>query len=373
MISDGIPLIDHHCHGLVEADLSAEEFRALGTESEWPSPPGLDPLDSPFGLGIRSRCAPLLDLPPHTGIDDYVERRRELGVAEVTRRLMAATGTGRLLVDTGFLASPVSSPERMTAATGIPAHTIARLERIAESIAPETTAATFGADFRSALAAAAETAVGFKSIMAYRTGFTLPSRPYSEQEVRAAAGAWLRSCEASGVYRVDDPVLLAHLVWEAVPYRKPIQLHVGFGDTDVHLHRADPSLLSGFLSATRESGADFMLLHCYPFVREAGSLAHVFPHVYLDVGLVSHYTGPSAVATVRESLEIAPFHKVLYSSDAYGLAEHYLVSATSWRRAVGTIFDEWMRDDWLSAGEAESIVRRLAADNALRVYRLGQS
>jgi uncharacterized protein len=372
MISDGIALLDHHCHGLVDADLSPEDFRALGTESEWPSRPDVETLDSPFGLGIRSRCAPLLDLEPHGSVDAYIERRRELGAAEVNRRLMGATNTGMLLVDTGFTASPVLSPERMADATGIPARTIARLERIAEGIAPGTSAQTFSAEFRSALAVAAESAVGFKSIMAYRSGFTIPPRPPSEQEVLAAAGAWLRSCDASGVYRLDDPVLLGHLVWEAVPYGKPIQLHVGFGDTDVHLHRADPSLLSGFLSATRESGTDFMLLHCYPFIREAGSLAHVFPHVYLDVGLVSHYTGPSAVTTVRESLEVAPFHKVLYSSDAYGLAEHYLVSATSWRRAVDTILTEWMRDDWLSGADAATIVGQLAWGNAQRVYRLDE-
>lgn len=370
MIAQSTPLIDHHCHGLVDADLSSEEFRALGTESEWPSPSGADPLDSPFGVAVRARCAPMLDLPAHSSIDAYIERRRELGPAEVNRRLLAGTNTEMLLIDTGFLASPILSPDAMTTATGIPARTIARLEQIAEGVAPGTTAGGFAGAVREAIAAAAETSVGFKSIMAYRSGFAVPSKPYSDEEVTRAAGAWLRSCESAGTYRLDHPVLLAQLLWEAVQHRKPIQLHVGFGDTDVQLHRADPSLLSDLLSATRTSGADFMLLHCYPFIRQAGSLAHVFPHVYLDVGLVSHYTGPSALTTVRESLELAPFHKVLYSSDAYGLAEHYLVSALSWRSAVGRIVDEWMADDWLSADTADDIVRRIASGNARRVYRL---
>ena len=52
-----------------------------------------------------------------------------------------------------------------------------------------------------------------------------------------------------------------------------------------------------------------MLLHCYPFHREAGYLAQVFPHVYFDVGLAVNYTGRAAGAVLAESLELAPFGK----------------------------------------------------------------
>ena len=68
-----------------------------------------------------------------------------------------------------------------------------------------------------------------------------------------------------------------------------------------------------------------LLLHCYPYHRQAGYLAQVFPHVYFDVGLAVNHTGLSSPAVVAESLELAPFAKILFSSDAYGPAElHYL-------------------------------------------------
>ncbi len=68
-----------------------------------------------------------------------------------------------------------------------------------------------------------------------------------------------------------------------------------------------------------------MLLHCYPYHRQAACLANVFPHVYLDVGEALNHVGASSAAVLAEALEVAPFHKQLYSSDAYGLAElHYL-------------------------------------------------
>lgn len=147
-------------------------------------------------------------------------------------------------------------------------------------------------------------------------------------------------------------------------------MHVGYGDGDVQLFRADPSRLTKFLTATRTSGAQFMLLHCYPFVREAAILTQVFPHVYCDVGLVSHYLGPSSGVAIRQALEMAPFGKVLYSSDAYGLAEHYAVSALQWRRELGKLLDEWVADQWLSPADAERYAGMIAAGNAARVYCL---
>jgi predicted TIM-barrel fold metal-dependent hydrolase len=367
-VTDDLPLIDHHCHGLLPTDPTPDEFRLLGTESDWLSPPGVETLDTPFGLGIRRICAPLLDLPAHAPIDDYIARRIELGADEVHARLMPATGTGRYLIDSGFLSSPVLSPVRMNEVLGTPTNEVVRLERVAEQVAAESTAADFPSAVRDALAGEAEHAVGFKSVIAYRYGFDVAPTPPTPAELARAVDEWFASAEERGSHRLEHPVVLQHLIWEAIRFRKPIQLHTGFGDSDLQLYLADPSRLTKFFTATRESGATFLLLHCYPFIREAASLAHVFPHVYLDVGVVTHYLGPSADVPVRHSMEIAPFGKILYSSDAYGLAEHYLVSATAWRRETGRLLDRWLADDWLTVADAERIARQIGVDNAARVY-----
>lgn len=369
-ITTGLGLVDHHCHGLLDDDLAPDAFRALATESDWLSEPGMETLDSPFGLAIRAICAPLLDLPRHAAIDDYIQRRLALGATEVNRRLMNDSGTSYFVMDTGFVASDVMLPETMTATFGTPSSEIIRLERVAEGLSGSTTATSFAHDFATALRAQSVHAVGFKSVIAYRTGLDVPASAPSTAEVAAAAGEWLASVERTGSPRIDHPVLLAHLIWEAVTIGKPLQFHAGFGDSDLELYRADPSRLTRFFSATRESGTKMMLLHCYPFVREAAALSHIFPHVYLDVGEVTHYLGPSARAAIRQSYELAPFHKVLYSSDAYGLSEHYAVSAAAWRRETGALVDEWLADDWLSVTDAERIVQDVASDNARRVYGL---
>ena len=83
------PLIDHHCHGVSPAELDWKQFQALFSESYRPPPPGTNEFQKPLGLAIRSFCAPLLDLEPHSSGEAYVERRLKLGAAEVNRRLMS--------------------------------------------------------------------------------------------------------------------------------------------------------------------------------------------------------------------------------------------------------------------------------------------
>ena len=172
--------------------------------------------------------------------------------------------------------------------------------------------------------------------------------------------------------RLEDPVLLRHAIWVGVDTGLPLQFHVGFGDPDVRLHRADPSLLHDFLLATRATGTAIMLLHCYPFHRQAGYLAHVFPHVYMDVGEALNHVGARSAAVLAEALELTPFHKMLYSSDAFGLPELHYLGATGFRRDLATVTGAFVADGAWSAADAERVGHLVGAANARRVYRLDE-
>jgi uncharacterized protein len=113
-----------------------------------------------------------------------------------------------------------------------------------------------------------------------------------------------------------------------------------------------------------------MLLHCYPFHRQAGYLAQAYPHVYLDVGLAVNHVGARAAAVVGESMELAPFGKLLFSSDAWGPAELHYLGALLWRRATGTVLRQWVEaGDW-SPDDAVRVAAMIGSGNARRVYRL---
>lgn len=359
---------DHHCHGVMAHDLSRTEFESLASESSAPPPEGATAFDSQLGFLIRSRCAPVLGLEPHASPEAYLERRRALGADEVNRRLLGGAGIGTFVVETGYRGGAITGPEQTAALAGGRSAEVVRLEQIAEEVFESTRADDdFCAAFRRTLEERQREAVGFKSIAAYRCGLEIAPEAPSEEDVRREVRAW----RDSGSGRLESETVIRFLLEEAVRFRKPIQFHVGYGDDDVDLHRCSPLLMTAWLRTLRGAGVDVTLLHCYPFHREAGFLAHVFPHVYADVGLAVNYTGARSGAVVEEFLELIPFHKALFSSDAFGLAELYWLGAHLFRRGYESAACRWTdAGDW-SEEDARRVFRMIASENAARVYRLG--
>jgi uncharacterized protein len=367
------PLVDHHCHGVLCRDADEAALESMLTEgAAWA---GGSVFDSQAGFMFRRLCPPVLDLPSHAGVDDYVARRAELGATEVSKRFLVAAGLSELCVDTGFTPEPVTSPAELGDLAGATAHEVVRLERVAEDVvAAGVGAAGFADAVRSALATRTASAVGVKSIAAYRTGLDLRAERPSDSEVTAAAGRWLGSSEASGpsgAPRVADETLQRFLIWCGVDLRLPVQFHVGYGDSDVDLHRCNPLLLTPLLRAIQPTGVPVMLLHNYPYHREAGYLAQVFPHVYVDAGLATHNLGARAPALLAEALELAPYGKFLYSSDAFGLPELYYLGAALFRSALSDFLRNGLAEDLYTERTAVRLTRMICADNAKRAYQLG--
>jgi hypothetical protein len=113
-----------------------------------------------------------------------------------------------------------------------------------------------------------------------------------------------------------------------------------------------------------------MLLHCYPFIREAGFLAQVYPQVWVDNGAAVNYTGPSSITLMRHLVEMAPFSKVLFSSDAFGLPELYYNGTLLWRRGLAAILTEWVDANLVSSSDAVRYMDMMGRTNALRAYRI---
>jgi uncharacterized protein len=362
------PLVDHHCHGLVLDDLDRASFEGLLNEAAGPSPLGTTFFDSMLGLAVRRWCAPVLGLEPHASAEDYLARRRELG-AEASRLLVAAAGIETFLIDTGINADRLCSPADLAAMTGSQAYEVHRLEALAEELLNNGTNAP---DFAQAVEQALHesTAVAAKSIAAYRTGLDLPADPPSTDALTNAV-ARLRP-SVSGRYRVADPVINAWLAWTAIKIGRPLQIHIGYGDADIDLLHADPLRLTPFLRATEKHGVPVLLLHNYPFHRQAAYLAQVFSHVFIDVGLAVHNTGALSRALLRETLELVPFGKLLFSSDAYGLAEFYHLGAGLFRRGLSAVLDQLIKEGEMTSQDADHAASLITRDNARRVYHLGK-
>jgi hypothetical protein len=358
-----LPLIDHHCHGVLRSNSDRAEFEAMLSEADGAGPWHGSLFDTQVGMGVRAICAPLLDLPRFAPAEDYLTRRSELGWDDVTRRMLASTGIEQYLVDTGFLSDRLTSPDELAELGKAQAREIVRLEKVAEQLLATTDPADFADAVRDTLTE--QRAVGFKSIAAYRVGLELdPARPTDAEVTEAAA-------RVGAAERLVDTTLTRFLIWTALDLGGPVQFHVAYGDSDVDLNRCDPLLLTPLLRACAGMDAPVTLLHNYPFQRSAGYLAQVFDHVFVDVGLALHNAGMRANAVLAELLELAPFGSVLFSSDAAALPELYAIDTAVFRRALGAFLDDGIAQEYWSSVDAERIARMISSDNAARAYRLG--
>ena len=296
------------------------------TEADGPRPRAGRCSTRQVGFAVRRFCPPLLDLPALADPDVYLARRAELGVEEVNRRFLSAAGRDRrLCVDTGF--RPTGDPagrarRRWPARPRTRSSGWSRSPRRCCGRPPRR----FVDALRAALVARARHAVGFKSIAAYRIGLDLdrgPDRGHGAAEARLAATPGADGRGAAPRLGRPDAAPLPHLVrrWTSGCRSSSTS---GYGDRDVDLHRCDPLLLTPLLRAIEPTGVPIMLLHNYPFHRNAGYLAQVFAHVFVDVGLATHNVGAAGPALLAEALELAPFGKFLFSSDAFGAARAVL-------------------------------------------------
>jgi predicted TIM-barrel fold metal-dependent hydrolase len=113
-----------------------------------------------------------------------------------------------------------------------------------------------------------------------------------------------------------------------------------------------------------------VLLHCYPFHRQAAYLCSVFPGVFMDMSLTLPLAGLDGKHALREALGLLPWSKLLYASDASRLPEYFLVAAAVHREALAAAFGELEEWGVLSREEAIAAGSRVLAGNARELYRL---
>ncbi len=358
----GVPLIDQHMHGCWLTAGGRRRFEnGLNEANTEPLAEFDSGFDSQLGFAVRAHCAPLLRLPKHAGADEYWQRRSQLAETELARIFLQAAGVSDWLVDTGY-AEGVADVAQIAECSGGRAHEVVRLEQVAEQAAH--TPGDYASAFEEILHQRAATAVGTKSILAYRGGFDGDLTEPSLAEVAKAAAQW----RDRGGVRLADRVLLRFGLHQGLRVGKPLQFHVGFGDRDCDLHNANPLYLLDFLR--RSGDTPIVLLHCYPYEREAGYLAQAFNNVYLDGGLSLNHLGARAPAFIARLLELAPFRKIIYSSDGFGPVELHYLSTRLWRNGIHRVLSGFVNDgDW-SEADAIRVVDLIAHDNAARIYRL---
>lgn len=359
---DGLALVDNHVHGFWTSAAGRRRFEDGLNEANTEVLADFDSgFDTQIGFAVRTHCAPLLGLPPHAGPDEYWDARSRVSPTDLARLFLSAAGVSDWLVDTG-IAGDTAGLETMADTGAGRVAEIVRLEQLAEQAV--ATGGDYARGFTDLLRDRAGGAVATKTVLAYRGGLGGDLSEPAPAEVAEAAARW----RDAGGTRLSDRVLLRFGIHQALRLGKPLQFHTGLGDRDCDLHHTNPVLLLDFL---RSCGATpIVLLHCYPYEREAGYLASAFNHVYLDTGLSINHLGARAAAFLARTLELAPFRKLLYSSDAFGPPELHYLGAQLWRDGMSAVLGDFVRRGHWDTGDAMRVATLAGRDNARRLYGL---
>jgi hypothetical protein len=366
-----LPAIDHHAHLLVRPDVPVGLAEVL-TESDDPVQIAAVRDHPAYRRALRDLGGVLAGGRGADGAltEDLlaVARRDDFG-AHVAR-LLAPCHLEEMFVDDGFRPAGVIALAEQAALAGCPVRRIVRIETEAEAAAADgPPLAECRARLQQAVAAAVgDGAIALKTIAAYRGGLDLP------MPSPAAAGRAYDAWRRAGSRRLQDAPLVSLFLGDALEAAGegvPLQVHTGIGDRDQMLTGADPALLQPHLDRGVLAGTPVVLLHCYPFVRNAGYLAAIYPNVHLDlslaVTLVPH-RGPELVA---EALELAPPTKLLFATDASRLPEMFTLGSRWWRESLARALDALVDGGFTDEAGALRWARLILADNARRLYRLG--
>jgi predicted TIM-barrel fold metal-dependent hydrolase len=372
-----IPVIDEHCHGLYRAQHSTNimawrrHFTESADELVWKEhiPSTLFYHRLIRELALFFDCEPLES--------SVFEARNRVQPEQLIRALLQAGKIDTLLIDQGYPSSDLLFSDADVAALAeCQVGAFLRLENLMEElIVAHNTLDDVSEALRTALADARQQGyVGFKSIVAYRTGLDI--RWWDRSEALLAFSQARRDAVEQGRLRLrHKPLLdtLLHVAFtEAAKQELPVQFHTGYGDTDADMLQANPLHMRAVLEHRPYRAMPVVLLHeCYPYTRQGGYLAAVYEHVYLDLSYgIPFLSYGEMLAFTRAALGVAPISKLLYSSDAVGIPELHWISALDGRRILGQALGESVSYGELTLTGAESAARALLRDNAVRLYQL---
>jgi predicted TIM-barrel fold metal-dependent hydrolase len=370
----GVPLIDHHAHPIRREPVASETgtFRRYFSESS--DPRMVEHLGSTvfYRRAIRDLAALYGCAPTEKAV---LATRAAMDPQAVTRHCLKAANIALLLLDTGFNTAASVTAGEMAGLTGIPVHPILRVETYVEALIPErNTLAELEDTLRATVRTArAQGIVALKSIAAYRGGLQI--KPRTRAEAGAAFTAMRATLEATGQIRLVDRRLLDYVLLaaleEAARQALPVQFHVAFGDDDADLRLAHPLHLRSLCRDRHFQSVPIILLHCYPYVREAGYLTNLYAHVYVDLSLGVPLTAAGSSARFAEALELAPASKVLFATDAHSIPELFYLGALHGRRALARCLEQMISEEYLTPEEAEATAHQILWQNAQAVYGVG--
>ncbi|KAJ5548900.1 hypothetical protein N7513_006134 [Penicillium frequentans] len=387
------PLIDNHAHNLLSRDV-ATDYDSYPLESITSEAHGRALENARFTLPLlraTNQLAELYESPCAEWSDVLAAHSRwvEQDYEGLIKRSLE--GTHALLLDDLLSDDDVESYDWHDSFTASATKRIVRIEAVAASLLVElmstdrqegqTVWGLFRQQFLEKLEHAMDdpAVVGFKSVVCYRTGLDVDPHTPDEDLLTASLHRTLDLGTRKSGYRIEEKPLNDWLVQQTlklITWRKragivkPLQFHTGLGDNDISLLRANPAYLQPLI--VQYPDADIVLLHsAYPYTREAGYLASVYPNIYLDLGEVFPMVSRQAQEKIlQESLEITPTNRLLWSTDGHFHPETFWLANKQFRQALEKVFIDYVQHGDYTVSQAKAAAADILFNNSNRLYKL---
>jgi predicted TIM-barrel fold metal-dependent hydrolase len=362
-------VIDDHAHPFALAggslDLAALSLD-VGTE------PGA--ADRRQALGPSRLFQELLTvrLADHLGCrpDEVSEARAQASGdwASYVLGLFRDAGIKGIVMDPAWPPGAADQLERYAELAGCPIHPLLRLEPIVDRLINERAGPgeIVEAVGRAMGEAASRGWVGFKTILAYRTGLAVDpdvTRQEAEASLRSDVPVRRRG-------KACRDLILREALAMAADIDLPFQIHTGMGDSENRLAESNPLLLEELLHSTQGSAGRIVLLHgSYPWTEELAYLAATSPNVWADLSLCNIFSPLTTADRLLRLVDLAPTDRILLASDGYQEPElHWFGAVTlrdAWERVRSTQAAAGARASWL-----EGVEHRIFEGNARALYGL---
>ncbi|MEI4768716.1 amidohydrolase family protein [Psychrobacillus sp. FJAT-51614] len=212
-----------------------------------------------------------------------------------------------------------------------------------------------------------EEVVGLKTIIAYRSG--LEVQEMNKEDAEKAYQEFLEN-DRSPAKAFRDYCF--HIAMEACTKAdKFMHIHTGIGDGEVVMTKASPSFLLDTLRKEKYKNTKVHLVHGgYPWMEEAAFIVSILPNVYMDISLQNPFTGHGVERIISQVLELAPFDKVMYGSDAFTVPEMNWMGVKLFIECFERVLNGWVEKDYMSAEKARYIGEMILYKNFEEAYQI---
>jgi hypothetical protein len=282
--------------------------------------------------------------------------------------LFRDAGIEGIVMDPAWPPGAADQLERYAELAGCPIHPLLRLEPIVDRMIDEGAGAgdIVEAVGRAMAQAASQGWVGFKTILAYRTGLAVnPDVTWQEAEASLRSDVPVRRRG-----KACRDLVLREALATAADLGLPFQIHTGLGDSKLRLTASNPLLLEELLHAPQGSAGRIVLIHgSYPWTEELAYLAATRPNVWADLSLCNIFSPLTTADRLLRLLDLAPSDRILLASDGHQEPElHWFAAVTlrdAWERVRSTQAAAGARASWL-----ERVEQGIFEGNARALYGL---